>query len=473
MTSSEERLAALTHAGVRPDIASALDAFISTGSDKELSRVNVMEFASQRGLPVTPVIDAFVHAAHLGILEMAWNIACPGCGGVLDQAVDLRSFTKSAYPCSLCATSYEPTLDELVEVTFTVSPAVRRVSAHNPDTLSYWDYFRFVYVGSAIVLPTEEEWEKLKSAFTLEEEVLSPGERIVLSLQLPQDFLILFEPITHSATFLDVKGSPSESRQDMTVTFTRGGAVHQTFTPHPGPMRLTLENKSDRRLLPGLFRANDALHELFARRRPFLTAKHLLTNQTFRTLFKTSTLDVNQRVKVTSLTVLFTDLKGSTALYERVGDLVAFDIVREHFRVLSDVVRAHDGAVVKTIGDALMATFPTPLSGMSAALAMHGAMAEFNRARAQDELLVKIGLHEGPALAVTLNERLDYFGQTVNVAARVQDLATADALFATESVIGNADVRRLLEDRQMTPSPRRAALKGIAEEVTVYEIPVR
>ena len=114
-------------------------------------------------------------------------------------------------------------------------------------------------------------------------------------------------------------------------------------------------------MLPAVWIADDALHDIARQaRRPFLTAKRLLTNQTFRDIYRTDTLDVDQRLKITSLTFLFTDLKGSTELYERVGDLVAFDLVREHFRVLHEIVASEGGAVVKTIGDAVMATFPTP-----------------------------------------------------------------------------------------------------------------
>src|SRR5204862_5761002 len=142
-------------------------------------------------------------------------------------------------------------------------------------------------------------------------------------------------------------------------------------------------------------------------------------------------LDVAQRLKITSLTFLFTDLRGSTELYERVGDLVAFDLVQAHFQVLNEIVGAEAGAVVKTIGDAVMATFPTPDRAVAAALRMRDAMRELNAERGGEDLLLKIGIHEGPCLAVTLNDRQDYFGQTVNIASRVQNLAVARAIFAT------------------------------------------
>ena len=210
---------------------------------------------------------------------------------------------------------------------------------------------------------------------------------------------------------------------------------------------------------------------MLGKRRPFLTAKRLLTNQTFRELYRTSTLDVDQRLKITSLTFLFTDLKGSTDLYERVGDLVAFDIVKEHFRILNEIISDESGAVVKTIGDAVMATFATPDRALAAALRIRRAMRALNDERSNEDLLLKIGIHEGPCLAVTLNDRQDYFGQTVNIASRVQGLAVSQSILATGSVVGNPHATTLLETDGIQPMSRRLPLRGIAEEVAVYEIP--
>jgi class 3 adenylate cyclase len=202
---------------------------------------------------------------------------------------------------------------------------------------------------------------------------------------------------------------------------------------------------------------------------PFLTAKRLLTNQTFRDIYRTDTLDVDQRLKITSLTFLFTDLKGSTELYERVGDLVAYDLVRSHFRVLNEIVAAEAGAVVKTIGDAVMATFPTPDRAIAAALRMREAMRGIKHG--DRDLLLKIGIHEGPCLAVTLNDRQDYFGQTVNIAARVQGLAASRSIFATEPVVDHPHSSSILETSGLKPLPQRASLRGIADDFIVYEIP--
>jgi class 3 adenylate cyclase len=442
---------------------------VAEGPDRDLCRVNVLAFAGKNGLDEERAIAAFLHAARLGLFELSWNVLCPGCGGVLDACGTLKTVNRDEYDCRLCASGYKPTLDEMVEVTFTVSPRVRRIAAHSPDTLSEVEYYRQIFWSSGVDLP-ETLGESL-AEFTVDSIELPPGEKAVLSVQLPNDFVIVFDPVTHATQFIDVKGEPTRERQTLTMVFNNVKPLAGTIEMRPGPLRLSLDNQTNRRVLPALWIAADPLHHLLGRRRPFLTAKRLLTNQTFRDIYRTDTLDVDQRLKIMSLTFLFTDLKGSTALYERVGDLVAYDLVRQHFHVLYDVVAAEAGAVVKTIGDAVMATFQTPDRALAAALRMREEMTRINAERQNEDLLLKIGIHEGPCLAVSLNNSQDYFGQTVNMAARVQGLASSRAIFVTKSVVEDTKAAKILESSGLQPMMQRAALRGIADETTVYEIP--
>lgn len=451
--------------------AEAIERLVREGEDRDLIRVNAYEFAARAGLDEGQCVDAFVHASHLGLFELSWDLLCPGCGGVLEAAHSLKSVDKATYYCSLCAGGYEPTLDEMVEVSFTVSPGVRRIAAHDPHSLPMWDYYRQIFWGSGIRFPEGPAFKDLLASLTLDADEIPARGKCILNVQLPAEFIIVFDGVTHSAMFIDVQGEPTRERQDLTMVFNEASAPTGTLQLRPGPLRLTLENQTDHRVLPGIFIANDQLHELMGHRRRFLTAKDLLTRQTFRDLYRADTLDINQRLKITSLTFLFTDLKGSTELYERVGDLVAYDLVRAHFRVLHEVVGSESGSVVKTIGDAVMATFPTPERGLQAALRMREAMGLLNEPVDREDLLLKIGLHEGPCLAVTLNERLDYFGQTVNIAARVQGLAQSNTIFTTEPVVSNPGVARLLAGRGIQAMPQQASLRGIREALTVYEIP--
>ena len=467
--SEAEALFSVLRQSADPEVVATIERMVRDAPDHALNRINALDLAAKEKLDEERLIAALLHAARLGIFEMSWNVMCPGCGGVLDASTTLKTLNQAEYSCALCAAGYETTLDDMVEVTFTVSPRVRRIAAHTPDDLPAPEYYRQIFWSSGIDLP--EDFAKMMEEVSLDAIELPAGERAILSLQLPAEFLIVFEPVTHAAQFLDVKGEPTRERQNLSLVFNRVRAPTGTLEMRPGPLRLTFENRTESRVLPGVWIAGDKLHDLLGKRKPVLTAKRLLTNQTFRDIFHTDTLSVDQRLKIISLTFLFTDLKGSTELYERVGDLVAFDLVKEHFRVLNEIIVSERGAVVKTIGDAVMATFATPDRAVAAAIRMREAINGLGEQRRQESLLLKMGIHEGPCLAVTLNDRQDYFGQTVNIAARVQGLAATRAIVATGQVIQDREAAALLRTNGLTPTLRRTALRGIVDEMSVYEIP--
>jgi class 3 adenylate cyclase len=237
-------------------------------------------------------------------------------------------------------------------------------------------------------------------------------------------------------------------------------------TVPPGKVTFEIDNASSKRLAFGIaaFPAGfvpPPLH--FA---PFLSGKRLLTTQTFRDLFRSEVTSEGLGIK--DITLLFTDLKGSTALYDRIGDLDAFSLVQQHFDRLHDVAVRNDGAIIKTIGDAVMAAFRDPAHAVRAALAMREEVAGVNRGSEGRELILKIGVHKGAAIAVTLNDRLDYFGQTVNIAARVQNLADADEIFLSKDVYETAAVKELLTPFRV--EPQNARLRGVHEEIPVYRV---
>ncbi len=453
-----------------PAVADAIIRLVEDGEDHELNRINALEFSARAGLDEERVISGFLHAARTGLFDLTWNVLCPGCSGVLDAHATLKSLRHDDYHCGLCACGYEPSIDEQVEVAFTVSSNVRRIAAHDPNTLPLWEYYKQIFWSSGIDLD-RESFSALSEEVTLDALELQAGEKAVLSLQLPSDFIIIFEPVTHSAHFINVQGEPTKERQQLGLLFNKAHPPTGSITLRPGPLRLALDNQAGIRTLPTVFVAADALHHLLGKRRPFLTAKRMLSNQTFRDVFKADNLNIDQRLKITSLTFLFTDLKSSTALYERVGDLAAFELVRAHFRALLEIINAEKGAVVKTIGDAVMATFIKPEHALSAGLRMRAAMQRLNAERGTDELVVKIGIHEGPCLAVMLNDRQDYFGQTVNIAARVQSLSTAQEIHLTAPVVESPGVADILRTANIAPIQKHAALRGIADRMMVYEIP--
>jgi class 3 adenylate cyclase len=448
-------------------VATSLKSIVETGDDIAVNRINSLVFAAKHGHDEESVISTLVHASRLGIFDLSWNVLCSSCGGVLEAAGGLKTIDRREYFCAFCAQTNELTLDELVEVTFTVNPRIRRIAAHDPEGLPLAEYMRQVFFGSGVDLP--DDVGTTVDAATLDVMDLRPGEKAAMSLTLPEGFIIVFDPVTHTTLFLDVKGEATTERRNVSLVFSDVHAHAGTVTLLPGPARISLENRSARRTIPGLWMSGDAMCSL-GKRRPFLTATRLLSNQTFRELYRTGTLEKEQRFKITNLTFLFTDLQGSTALYDRIGDLAAFDLVRDHFSALLTSVSGEGGAVVKTIGDAVMATFPTADRAVRAAMKMRGAMHEINAARGTEDLALNIGLHGGPCLAVMLDERQDYFGQTVNVAARVQGLADPSAILVTKPIVESAAVARLLAEAGVAANERPSMLRGISEPVPVYEL---
>jgi class 3 adenylate cyclase len=472
MSETETLFAALRQSADEA-VVDMLERMVREAPDHALNRMNALDLAKafvseKAGVAEERVIAALLHAVALGLMEMTWSVMCPSCAGVLSANKSLKTLNHEQYNCAFCAAGYETTLDNLVEVTFTISPRVRKIAAHSPDQLSPAEYYRQVFWSSAIDLKGDPE--KLLRDVTLEIVDLPPGERAILSLQVPKGTVIVFDPVTHSAQFLEVSGEETKERQNLSVIFNKVQVPVDTIALRPGPLRLALENRTDDRVLPAVWVANQALDDLLGRRKPMLTAKRLLTNQTFRDLYRTDTLAIGQRLKILSLTFLFSDLKDSTALYERVGDLTAFDLVNEHFRLLQEIIASEQGAVVKTIGDAVMATFETPDRAIAAAIRMREAMSDLGAERQHQGLLLKMGIHEGSCLAVTLNGQQDYFGQTVNVASRVQGLAASRSIVVTEQVVENADAKALLESNGLMPARKSVALSGIADKVAVYEI---
>jgi class 3 adenylate cyclase len=192
------------------------------------------------------------------------------------------------------------------------------------------------------------------------------------------------------------------------------------------------------------------------------TAAEVTALQMFRDLFAAEALRPGEQISVGTLTVLFTDLRDSTKLYRQVGDATAFGRVMNHFDVLKNAIAEHDGAIVKTIGDAVMAVFRCAADGLV-------AMLEAQRMLAQPSdgslpLQLKAGLHTGPCIAVTLNDRLDYFGSTVNLAARLEGLSSGTDVIISRSVFEDALVRELLDSKRLSATEFDMALKGFEDE---------
>ena len=195
------------------------------------------------------------------------------------------------------------------------------------------------------------------------------------------------------------------------------------------------------------------------------TAAEVTACSTFRELFVSEVLDVGEFLGVGNLTVLFTDLRGSTQLYRSIGDATAFARVMKHFEVVSRVVADCDGAVVKTIGDAVMAVFRHPDDCLRA---VREAQAEL--ARGETPFVLKAGAHFGPCIAVNQNGRLDYFGSTANIAARLGGLSEGGDMIISQEMRQDDAVDEVLREWGATAHSFDADVRGIETPLEVWRL---
>ncbi len=465
----DERLGALELARTwSPRVVSKLESHIRSADDAALLRVNPISFATEKNIPEAEAIDLFLHASSLGLFEMDWILLCPICSCVIESFRALNRLNSHCH-CSNCSVDLVAALDDMIAVTFTVSPAIRRIAYHDPEHLSVEDYFLRYRAAEEGLVPDGTPFLRMKEALSKGMAFIEPGGTVTIQVEAEQGAL-RGASVDVDATFVFVIDStlPAaeqriEIRCDENVCEPAGGTVA------PGKITFEITSAAPNRFAfyiiqmpPGVTRP-PPLH--FA---PFLSGKRLLTTQTFRDLFRSEVIRASEGIGVKDIALLFTDLKGSTALYDRIGDLNAFALVQQHFDRLHDITVRNDGAIIKTIGDAVMAAFPDAAHAVRAALDMRREIGSVNKGVAERELILKIGVHKGAAIAVTQNDRLDYFGQTVNIAARVQGLAEADEIFVSQDVYDSADVKEALAAFQV--QSQSARLRGVNEEIPVFRV---
>jgi class 3 adenylate cyclase len=395
---------------------------VLTSMAADLAHLRPKLLARDWGVAPRPVIEACLAAVRAGLLTMKWDLLCDNCRAPKLTVAALAELPRGAH-CPSCNIDYDRDFERNVELAFSPAPAIRPLMAG----------------GYCLSGP-------MATPHVPVQVLLQPGERRSVELDLPPGRYRL--RTLHPGTTADVDHDGG-AFPGLRVTATGVAAM-------PGePGRIVFENHADFELA--------ALVEDRTWSRDALTVPEVVSLQAFRDLFAEATLRPGDEAAVGQVALLFTDLRGSTALYERVGDAKAFNLVREHFAFLASIVRDHDGAVVKTIGDAVMASFGDPADAVKAALAMQARIAGFNRERGAGELVLKIGIHTGASVMVSLNERLDYFGSTVNMAARLQGQSEGGDIVLSRAVAEDPAVKPLLAG-----VPARAEsvpLKGFAEPV--------
>lgn len=443
--------------------------FVRKASDEQLFKINPLDFAAENGISEREAIDLFVQASHEGLFHFSWDILCPGCGLALTTSNALHGLSNHAH-CAVCDIEVSVNLDDAIEVSFTVSPSLRHIKYHDPETLSLRELMWMSTSSRCLIHP---ELLKIRDSLGCAQGLTDQDGTEALTVSVSEG-IYRFACLSHHIADLIEVTQGGKTR--LTVEVNNGVLTFSTHRVAPGELNLEIKNLTGGRIAWTLFKRpsmsfSQLPKEWITRFRPFLTGKRLVSTQSFRDLYRSDTVSPGGELAIRSVTLLFTDLKESTSLYDRIGDLNAFSLVQEHFQILSEAVVENDGAIIKTIGDAIMASFPEPTHAIRATTQMHRRLEERNRHHAEP-LLLKVGIHEGPCIAVNQNELLDYFGQTVNMAARIQGLAKAGETVISDSVVAAPGVTEMLEKEGLILIPEKALLKGISGEAKVYRAQV-
>jgi class 3 adenylate cyclase len=410
-----------------PEQVTLLLEHIVNGDDFVLARIRPYELARKWQKPRREILELCFQATRAGVLDLQWNLICPMCRG--GEAKDSLDELSRNVHCDGCNIDFDVNFEQSVELTFHPNASIRHVEV---DTFC---------VGGPQVTP-----------HIVAQQLLPAGARRAVSIKLDAGRYRL-----RTMKLPGWQHLRASDRGECAVPLrahSDGWSSEEIEISHK--CDLQLENSTPDEQLFILERtewSDDAA-----------TAAEVTAVQMFRDLFAREALRPGERISVGTLTVLFTDLKDSTRLYREIGDATAFGRVMNHFDVLKQTIAAQDGALVKTIGDAVMAVFRRPANALRAMLEAQERLA--HPPEGMLPLTLKAGLHTGPCIAVTLNDRLDYFGSTVNLAARLEGQSTGGDVVISATVYSDPEVRELLKE---CPAGLSAAqftipLKGFDDE---------
>jgi class 3 adenylate cyclase len=409
-------------------MAKRLGEHLLTAQEVDLTRMRPLKLAREWGAEPRLVIELFFEAARRGLLKLSWDLLCPRCRGAKRSVATLDQLPREAH-CSSCNIAFDAQFARNVELSFQPSPTIR--------AMSIGEYcLNGPYATPHVVV----------------QQILDAGEERTVAAALPAG--------SYRLRTLEAGGQVDVEHDGASfpTIVVEGGAdgapsIGAAAPASAGEIRMVNRTTRD---LGIVIESREWLRDA-------LTAHRATTMQAFRDLLPGNALRPDEDIAIDNVTLMFTDLKGSTALYERIGDGRAYRLVRDHFAFLGEVVRRHDGTLVKTIGDAVMAAFSDPAEAVAAALDVQDEVAAFNARAGEEAITIKLGLHGGPCIAVTMNDRLDYFGSIVNTAARLQGESRGGDIVLSESLASDAAVAALLADR--ATRNELAPLKGLTQPV--------
>lgn len=430
---ASERLASylpqLIDYGISETTARRLLDHIRTADDLSLMRIKPYALADFWQLPRQQVLEACMIATRAGLLNLSWDLICPHCRGAKDHAPTLNNLSNTTH-CESCHIDFTIDFERSVELTFQPNEAIRPIErvdycVGGPQLTPHIHIQHLLQPDQTLTLNEDKQPSLPIGRHRIRTQTLQGGQFI----------RVAENGLTEITLHIDSNWPKTEPAIAPNAVIT----LHNT-TPNEQLIILEHLEWSDQSV----------------------TAADVTTRQIFRDLFSSEALRPNDQITLQSITLVFTDLRSSTAMYQDLGDAPAFGTVMSHFDVLRAAIREEEGAIVKTIGDAVMAAFRNPDNAIRAMLRAQQELQ--HDAPNRPALSLRVGIHTGTCIAVTLNDRLDYFGTTVNTAARLEGKSDGTQVVISENVYNDPAVQHMLKtDSRYTATPFTAQLKGLGE----------
>ncbi|MGD0812390.1 MAG: DUF5939 domain-containing protein [Verrucomicrobiota bacterium] len=414
-----------------------LEAFLRAAPDVEMTHIRPFVIARNWNEDPWDVLRLFLYATRCGLLDFRWEVLCPNCRSTRDTPATSLAQLKRTSHCDVCQIKFDAEFDKSVELKFAVNRAVRPCQEQT-----------FCLVGPGgkphVVCQT---W-------------LEPREERLCQMPDSTQPLRLFSP---------------QVREPLTLQSGVDVALNSTasFSCEPAGFRLTAGPPGGQPRMALMANPNSFPVLLSWQQTEWsddiLTAARATNWQEFRELFAREVISPSEQVTIGSQVILFTDLRGSTALYHGRGDGPAYALVRDHFSVLTGAISSHHGTVVKTIGDAVMAVFSRVDEALAAVREGFQQLSAAQSGSA-DHLLLKCSLHVGPCLAVNANDKLDFFGTTVNLAARMVECCQGGDLAFSDEIHDRPETVRFIQQGGYNPQPMEIRHRGFDAPHRVWRI---
>ncbi len=453
-----QREAVLARArGIAVDVGPALDPagqavleqlvlHIADGTDADIARMRPYVLADAWSAERKSTLLVFLRAAKAGLLRLSWDVLCPSCEG--PTTVESLKDLPAGGHCPACDIDFTTSFEQNVEATFRPEPQIRQGERE-----------LFCHGSPA----STKSW--------LAQFVIGAKSEHALQLRLGKGRYRLQGQSVQRPSLVDVVAVGGAAAARVRLERGAAGLFFPANLPalSEGDIAIVIENTDDQPHRVQL--AHRAFASLAA------TAADVVGLNVFRELFGHEVLSPDQHVGVGQMAILFTDLVGSTAMYERVGDAGAYGLVRQHFKLLFGAIERHHGRVVKTVGDCVMAAFDLPSDAARAGFDCIQVLRILRDPEGNAPgVRLKVGVHTGSCLAVEANDNVDYFGRTVNIAARVESLAAPDELVLSWAVVAAPDVQGVVDAFAAAGHAVRTdrkPVKGIEGDVEVVRIAVQ